>query len=317
MIKSNNRRLVNRSAVAVITAVIIAAISATIASYMLFEGDTSIRHVENIFQKAQAETYARGGIRWAMGEVAKRRHIINKTGLGENGPQDLPVFTYSDGKVSVTAEDVTGKFNINSLSQNMQQPQGKKNLAAFRRLLKFVQLKGSLADAVSDWVDPDKRMFSVNGAEDEYYEGLKAPRYLPANRQFITLDELISVKGFTNDIIKKLRPHITALPNASSQVNINSASAEVLAAVSGLSLGIAKNIIEERKKNGRYNNMQDVQNRNEGLKAGQLGAAGGIITNSGYFLLKAEASFRRARVVYEALSQSQGQQAKIVWLKGV
>ena len=56
------------------------------------------------------------------------------------------------------------------------------------------------------------------------------------------------MRGFDNAVIARLRPHVTALPRY-TQVNVNTASAEVVAAlVEGMDLDAARVLVAQRHK---------------------------------------------------------------------
>ncbi len=90
--------------------------------------------------------------------------------------------------------------------------------------------------ALMDWMDSDS-FFShaQHGAEASYYEDLNFP-YTAKNRPYELLDEMLLVKGITPEIFEKIKPFVTVY--GSGQVNINTASGEVLSALGFSSVGV-------------------------------------------------------------------------------
>ncbi len=65
-------------------------------------------------------------------------------------------------------------------------------------------------NAVKDWLDSgdDDAITGLSGAETDYYKGLNPP-YACANGPFNHVEELLSVKGFDEDLLKKRLPSPT------------------------------------------------------------------------------------------------------------
>jgi general secretion pathway protein K len=127
-----------------------------------------------------------------------------------------------------------------SQNQNSQQPgetqeQQPTWYGVFQRLLLSLDLDPFLADVIVDWVDSDDVTTGTTGAEDQFYSSLTTP-YRSANRQFSSLSELSSLRGFNPTIINILAPYVTALPlsseSAFTRINVNTAPARVLGALS-------------------------------------------------------------------------------------
>ena len=100
-----------------------------------------------------------------------------------------------------------------------------------------------LAAAVCDWRDGDSFLsLAIGSAEESYYQNLSEP-YDCKDYPFEVEEELLLVKGMTEDIFLALKPSITIY--GSGKVNINTASAPVLAAF-GLGDGLIEKIMAFR-----------------------------------------------------------------------
>jgi len=153
------------------------------------------------------------------------------------------------GTIEVSVVEESGTINLNSLVQ----PNGETEpftLAALKRLGRRLQIPEDAWNALADWRDSDDQARS-NGAEAAYYRTLKTP-YTPRNGKLATLAELSLVKGFTPELIVRLKPFVTIHADQDgaplSQVNINTSSKEVIAALDdSIDERMAERILEERR----------------------------------------------------------------------
>ena len=171
--------------------------------------------------------------------------------LQENWAKPMPAFPVEDGFVSGTIQDESGKFNLNSLVN----ADGTPNLPAkiwFEKLLLRVGLQEKLSEAVIDWQDPDDQTIGGMGAEANYYQGL-SPSYLPSNTQFHHVEELKLVRGFEGEKYLQIADYVTTVPNTDSKLNINTASAVLLASLDPkLEVNAVQQVIQQRQANLQY-----------------------------------------------------------------
>lgn len=169
-----------------------------------------------------------------------------------------------------------------------------------------------IADAIADWRDGDDEP-SPNGAESPYYEALD-PGYPCKNGSFEIPEELLLVKGVTQEIFDKIKDRLTVY--GEGKVNINTAGAAVLQSL-GMSGGLVEKIVSFREgDDGREataddNIFDDIQSAGaalaaqEGLspeQAAELDAvvgAGLITVRSDYFRGRVVGGFRDREVSTE------------------
>ena len=101
-----------------------------------------------------------------------------------------------------------------------------------------------IAASVIDWRDADDE-HRENGAESGYYLTL-APGYPCKNQEFQVLEELLLVKGMTQELYDKVSGRMTIY--GSGRVNINTADKLVLRSL-GMGQTLAEKIIHFRKGN--------------------------------------------------------------------
>jgi general secretion pathway protein K len=149
----------------------------------------------------------------------------------EGWMSDLDVDERVWGAMEYEVWDESGKININTMPESY--------------VANLVLLEPAQASSILDWVDRDDAP-RPGGAESEYYMRLTPPRQ-PRNAALSSLDELLAVKGITPEIYlgepeeegeapttrfdRGLRAALT-VHGDSQLININTAPAEVLAAIS-------------------------------------------------------------------------------------
>jgi len=211
--------------------------------------------------------------------------------LQENWAQPMPAFPVEDGFVAGVLSDESGKFNLNALLNDNGNVNENAKLY-FERLLVRVGLPAQISEAVIDWQDADDLPIGPMGAESGYYQGL-SNGYLPSNSLFYSVEELKQVRGFEDGQYQLLLPYVSALPNRSTSININTAPALVLASIDDkLDVNQIQQLLEKRQANlEHFANTQELweldtfKQVDAALKA-QVGALLGVQSN--YFKAKIE-----------------------------
>jgi len=148
------------------------------------------------------------------------------------------------GQLEIAAMEESARINLNLVVLD------EFTLKALKRLGKKLEIPEPAWDALVDWVDTDDQP-RTDGAESPYYQRLNPP-YSARNGQLASLQELTLIKGFTPEIIAKLRPFVTVhsgIANAPlSKINVNTAPKEVLYALDDrIDDAMAERILEERR----------------------------------------------------------------------
>jgi general secretion pathway protein K len=152
--------------------------------------------------------------------------------------QPLPITAPDDpegepiGTLQGAIEDMSGRFNLNNLAHVIMQPNGQAQqdpfpLAQFQRLLVSVGLEAKWAGIARDWIDPDDQPGNPDGAEDAVYTSQNPP-YRTGNWPMMSPSELMNMPGFGADRYRKIAPYVTALPTATAQINLCTASGYVI-----------------------------------------------------------------------------------------
>ena len=150
-------------------------------------------------------------------------------------------YEYNDGKIFHPQKcygivDEESKININ-----------KADVSVLKNLIKSIlgwqdSDAKNLAASIIDWREYGESEMTGFYSED-YYANLEYP-YSPKNSYFEIIDELLLVKGMTEDILQKLSPYITVYGDG--KINLNTAPRLVLTAM-GLQEGLVDKILSVRR----------------------------------------------------------------------
>ncbi|MBU6420467.1 MAG: type II secretion system minor pseudopilin GspK [Gammaproteobacteria bacterium] len=253
--------------VALLIALVVVAIAATLSTGMIWNRELDIRRTANITQGDQAMEYALGAEAWAE-QILRRDYLSspNNTNLTQGWAMQLPPLPVQGGSITGHLEDLQGLFNVNNLASS-NAAQASAALAQFQRLLAMLNLDPEIANATLDWVNAGSQAHFPGGAKDEYYSRL-SPAYLTAEQPMTSISELLLVKGVTPQVYAALLPYVCALPlqapgsspngvRAATAININTAPAPVIASLnSGISLEAAAGAVQSRLQAPFQNSSQ-------------------------------------------------------------
>ena len=213
--------------VAVVTAILVVAVAASTAAWMLAQQSATLNQTALVASRAQADLFAQAGLDWARGILAEDARSGTVDSLGEAWARPLAGLPVERALVSGAISDQQARYNLNNLVKEGRRSDA--DVQVLTRLLDSLGLDPGLALAVLDWVDGDGDIAGNGGAEDAYYLSLPRP-YRAANRPMAQVEELYAIRGFDAKAVARLRPFVTALP-VRTAVNANTAPAEVIAAI--------------------------------------------------------------------------------------
>lgn len=217
--------------IAIITALLVVMLAATVASYLLAQQAEALTRVERATERAQLGLHATTTLEWARSALVVQQKNSTYVALSQPWAQGLVARPIDTAVATGLLRDAQSKFNIN----NLVGADGKRretDIEAFSRLLKILKLDPNLATAIVDWIDRDDDVSTPGGAENNYYWSQAG--YGAANRPITQVEELLRVKGIDHATLRKLSPFITALPTVNGErtrININTTSVELLEAL--------------------------------------------------------------------------------------
>jgi general secretion pathway protein K len=156
-------------------------------------------------------------------------------------PNGVPrPLTFDGAALSVTLTNETSRIDLNQATREqlavlIELAQGEDGYDQAQR--------DALADAIVDWRDADD-LTQLNGAEDGDYADAGLP-YGAGDEPFRSVEELRQVLGMTRELWQRLAPDLT-VRNTDGRVEQRFASAPVLAALQGITLDDALQVVAER-----------------------------------------------------------------------
>lgn len=297
----------HQQGVAIITALLITAIVATIGVTLATHLQLDIRRTGNIIANEQALVFVSGAeevARFGL-ELDRKNNAIDD--YSEDWAREQP-FPFEGGYLKGIITDLQGCFNLNSLVvNNAANPLARER---FQRLLSNQKLNPGLADAVIDWLDVDVNTSLPDGAEDGYYMNLEKP-YRTANQAMQSASELRLVRGFENpDDYAAIAPLVCAF-GVNAAINVNTAPAEVLRSLAqNMTLQQAEQIIATRKLTP-YTSVAEMISSNN-LSA-VITSTEQLSVATDYFLLSTEVVVGQSRVqVYSVLNRNPNGQTRVL-----
>ncbi len=280
--------------VAIITALLIVTIAATISIAISTRLQLDIRRTGNLIAQDQAQFYILAAEEWSQRILQQDKKDSSIDSLDENWATMLPPLPVDGGTIQGTLTDLHACININSLvDKNAVNVTTKARLS---QLFNNLEVSGDLTQAITDWIDTDLETINPNGAEDDYYLNLEIP-YRTANSPLHSISELRLIKGFQDsEIYNRVKPYLCAYINTDgiTSININTASAEVLQSLStDMTEEVANNIIERRAEEP----FNDVKEFTGFANLETLKKAENLSTSSDYFLLRTQAIIGHANNV--------------------
>jgi general secretion pathway protein K len=135
--------------------------------------------------------------------------------------------------LEVSIEDLQGRYNLNNLA--IKEPKAASDQKRiFLNLLEILEIgefdqRDRLHGALVDWID-DNDLSGPYGFESGDYGSKRIP-YFAADQKLTSLGELRFVEGYTEEVIRALKPFVAVLPVENAKININTTTTEVLASL--------------------------------------------------------------------------------------
>ena len=160
--------------------VILAVVALTFAETMNVEA----RAAANELSRARALAAAKAGLQRAILAVQSDTsgYASDQSSWALLNSED-DQFPFDDERYDITVTDECGKIDLNSADEQL--------------LAKLPEFTPEMVASILDWRDTDDSAHP-DGSESDYYSQLRPPRAC-ANRPFLTLDELLLVKGVSRE----------------------------------------------------------------------------------------------------------------------
>jgi len=274
------RQRLNEKGIALVLILWVLVLLSVIAGEFCFAMRTEVNITRNFKDQSEAYYLALAGVNRAIGELIRNERIRQKsTPLNEKGKAavvkegteeteqteededpwrinvDVAPVSFGGGEFRVRIGNESGKININGANEALL----KMMVEAFDI---EQQQKDIIVDSILDWRD-ENDLHRLNGAENEYYNGLPEP-YPCKNGSFDSVEELLLVRGVTPEIYYGwLKDVVSALTPPKdnekvvggfkeyrvdlNKININAASGKVLMALPSMTEDLVRDIMTYRK----------------------------------------------------------------------
>ncbi len=311
--------------VAVITALLLTALAITVVASLFWQQQVQVRSMENQRLRLQTQWAMRGMVDFARFWLRQDNPTLTALdGVWATPIEEARLDDYVDREkvdtekfdatVSGRALDAQARFNITNLV-NVTGGVSRPNVQAFQRLLSNLQLDRSLAQATADAVllARPKPRATDSGSDGKTPAAPVATGGSSEPVAFTQIEDLLAVPGYTPQIIEKLRDFIIVLPKPMA-INVNTASAEVLSAITDMSLSEASalTLSNPRKKFVDRTNFQNNINGKKPIDGVE------IDVKSNYFLTVIRVRLDRAALDAVALIYRQPDPQRttsLVWLR--
>jgi len=301
----------HQQGVAIITALLIVTIAATVSVTISTRLQLDVRRTSNLIAQDQAQFYLLAAEEWSQRILRQDKKDSKSDSLDESWAIQLPPLPVDGGSIQGTLTDLHACINVNSLVQNgAVDPISKARLSL---LFRNLGVKNDLTQAITDWIDSNMETTNPNGAEDGYYLNLQTP-YRTANTPLHSISELRLIKGFEDSKTYQLvKPYLCAfiINDGEIAINVNTASAEVLQSLSARMTKQLANDIIERRYEEPFGDLKEF------TKFSKLGTiikdTAKLSTSSDYFLLRTQAVIGQAnKVMYSIIYRDDSGKTKII-----
>ena len=346
-----------QAGVAVITALLLTTLAVTIVASLFWQQQVQVRSIENQRTQLQKQWILRGALDWAR-LILDESHRSNPkfddlqqpwaVGLAETRLDSY----VENGRSGADASDatITGKiidaqsyFNLAGLAVNGVPKV--EEVEAFRRLLLLLRIEPALARTAASGIaaGQSKSMPAAAGSatgaatvapvpqQGSQTTGLQSaantdgpaivvqPTAAATGQMGITqVEDLLALPGFTPEIIAKLKNFIIILP-VPTLINVNTASAEVLAARFGVPISTGQAMVASRGTAAFKDDADFAARARAQLPASVTLSGFGV--KSSYFIVDGRVKMSRAGLEVLALIErppSNGptgaSPSKVVWI---
>ena len=273
--------------VALISILLVVAIATVLATSMTADQNILIHRSRNFFDQQQALAYALGGEELAR-QILKSDFDDRpeRASLDQQWANDELSFEFEQGKVELTIEDLQGRLNVNALS--LTGDAGQVTVIRFSTLMRQLGVDPVFLARMEDWMDKDQSTRQL-GAEDFDYLALDPP-YRSASAIMEDKSELRLLLDMDPETYDKLMPYVCALPDPWTNINVNTASPEVLQAlVPGMTLEAAQGLAAARDESGGFDSVEKFLQQPE--LAGRGVSPQGLGVQSGFFRVSVRARY--------------------------
>jgi general secretion pathway protein K len=328
------RRPRRERGVAVITALLLTTLAISIVASLFWQQQVQVRSMENQRLHLQTKWILRGALDWASlvlfqdgldhRDYTSLDHVwatpLAETRLDQYIERERVEGENFDATLSGSIADACARYNLRNLADkglvDTQQTE------VFGRLLRNLQLDPQLAGRAAAFVAAGQ---PLEAPVPEGGEAVPPPGTQPGGQpsatpppaaaaaaaarragrssvsgtpmKFLAIEDLLTVPGFTPEMVERLRPFVVVLPEV-APVNVNTAPPEVLAAlVPNMSVTEANSLVVRRQRAP----WRDMNYFSSEIGESRPVTPGAADVKSNWFLVNSRIRLDRAALDAEAL----------------
>ena len=203
----------------------------------------------NVLAQTQAYQYALASEmygRWILKDDwdndKKDNKFVDDLVLMENSTV-LPI---DSAFIEAQFNDLQGRLNLNDLLEVDGVTVNATMKQRFINLFKVLEIESVKVEMLTDWIDENQTPDDLDGVEDGEYLSLDPP-YSTAGQPFRHISELRLLLNISSADYENLLPHVSVLPQGFGNINVNTATSEVIQSLSDkIDESQAKSLIETR-----------------------------------------------------------------------
>jgi general secretion pathway protein K len=298
--------------VAIITALLLTALAITIVASLFWQQQIQVRAVENQRLQLQKLWILRGALDWAkliLREDIKYSETDNLTEPWAVPLADTSLDQYvqknQDREIARQAilsgaiQDAQSRLNLTGLATAGKI--NEKEILIFERLLNSLQIETTLARQAANHMAASQQNES-GGVSSLRYLGFQYP------------NDLLTIAGFTPEILNKLESHVIFLPRDTA-INANTASEFVLsAALAPLSLSDARALIVKRTQS-HFKNLNDLAAQLSGTQTSLDAKKISLDTN--FFLVHGQITLQQNGLQIIAVVERNTRNTEVIWVREI
>lgn len=310
--------------VALVTALLLATLAVTIVAGLFWQQQVQVRSIENQRLQLQKVWIMRGAVDWAsmILRAGGRQSLVDDleqpwaTPLAETrldqyleDGQSSSFDGTGDAILTGNMVDAQSRYNLNNLSVNGNVDADE--LAIFQRLLINLRLPLKLAKVVAQSI-ADGQTSAPSAVSPLQNLANSGNGMLPMTQ----LDDLLSLPGFSADVLQQLKDFVVFLPETTS-VNVNTAGPELLTArFTTLSLAQANSLIAIRRS-APFMDIPNLSAQIKQLSGHEFTDTANVSLSSNFFLVNGQVRMGRAMLSTTSLIQRTNNRtgSSIVWIR--
>jgi general secretion pathway protein K len=305
---------IRQGGAAIVTALVVVTLAAVVVSGLFYRESVAVRSIENRLAISQTRWVERAALDWA--KVILRVDASSNAWDHQSDVWGTPVAeTQLDETVTGGANigdrarnaflagavtDAQAKFNVLTLVDDLNP--SLPHVEAMQRLMSLLGLPESLVQQL---------IARILRSQSRTLDGKPVP---PLEIPLVRFGDLRDIQGFTDQVMTSLQPHVTVLPGVKTTINVNTATAEVIAAVTGADLSAARSLVSQREQRP-YRDPAEVWPR---LPPGSSEKASTLLSvKTSYFLVNGVIRYDRVESQTETLIRRDGSgpraAVQVVW----